>query len=104
VNIMAPAQSKDNFEARAQGREAFWLGRPVWTNPLTGSDARAWTDGWKRALGDLSARRGLVLSASAAEKAEWQAMLALYRPADVTPPPTRRPRSSQQPKAISPRL
>ena len=102
MNIMPHMESANNLEARALGREAFWLGRPVWTNPLTGNDARAWTDGWKRALADLSARRGLVLSASAAETAEWQAMLALYRPADVTPPAPRRARSSQT-KAISPR-
>jgi hypothetical protein len=98
---MPRTESSNHFEARALGREAFWLGRPVWTNPLTGNDARAWTDGWKRALADLSARRGVVLSASAAESAEWQAMLALYRPVDVTPP-ERRPRSAQS-KAISPR-
>jgi hypothetical protein len=101
VNNMPPLESSNNLEARALGREAFWLGRPVWTNPLTGHDARAWTDGWKRALADLSARRGVVLSASAAETAEWQAMLALYRPVDVTPPQRRaQPRQS---KPISPR-
>ena len=42
------------------------------------------------ALADLSRRRGLILSASAAETAEWQAMLVLYRPADVMPAPRRR--------------
>jgi hypothetical protein len=101
VKIIPPTEPANNLEARALGREAFWLGRPIWTNPMTGNDARAWTDGWKRALADLSARRGVVLSASAAESAEWQAMLALYRPPDVTPP-QRRARPAQS-KAISPR-
>ena len=100
MNIMAPKESANNLEARAQGRDAFWSTDGL-TNPLTGSDARAWTDGWKRALADLSDRRGLVLSASAAETAEWQALLALYRPADVTPPPRRRRRLPPT-KATSP--
>ena len=81
----------DDLEARAQGRNAFWRGRPIWTNPLTGDAARDWTTGWKQALGELSSRRGgRMLSASATEKAEWHALLALYRPDDVEPIPSDR--------------
>ncbi len=83
--------SNDDLEARAQGRNAFWRGRPIWTNPLTNEAAREWTEGWKQALGDLSSRRGgRMLSASATEKAEWHALLALYRPDDVQPIPSDR--------------
>lgn len=75
-----------DLEPHAQGRKAFWDGRAIWTNPLTGGDARAWTAGWKQALGELSMRRGgRVLAASAAETAAWHALLALYRPEDVSP-------------------
>ncbi len=76
--------SNDDLEASAQGRIAFWRGRPVWTNPLTGKAAREWTAGWKQALGELSSRRGgRMLSASATDNAEWHTVLALYRPDDV---------------------
>jgi hypothetical protein len=79
------------LEPFAQGRKAFWDGRAIWTNPLTGIDARAWTAGWKQALGELSVRRGgRVLGASAAETAAWHALLALYRPEDVAPRARRR--------------
>ena len=81
--------SNSDLEARAQGRNAFWRGRPIWTNPLTGEAAREWTAGWKQALGELSRRRGgRMLSASATEKAEWHALLTLYRPDDVEPIPS----------------
>ena len=83
--------SNDDLEASAQGRNAFWRGRPIWTNPLTGGAAREWTAGWKQALGELSSLRGgRMLSASATEKAEWHALLALYRPDDVRPSPSDR--------------
>jgi hypothetical protein len=79
------------LEPQAQGRKAFWDGRAIWTNPLTGGDARAWTAGWKQALGELSMRRGgRVLSATAAETAAWHTLLALYRPEDVSPRARRR--------------
>ena len=80
--------SNDHLEACAQGRNAFWRGRAIWTNPLTLDAAREWTSGWKQALGELSGLRGgRMLSASATEKAEWHAVLALYRPDDVQPIP-----------------
>jgi hypothetical protein len=90
VNIITRLASINDHEARADGRDAFWHGRPIWTNPLTGDAARAWTDGWKRALANLSHRLERVVPATAAEQADWQSLLALYRPADVTPRPRRR--------------
>ena len=89
--------SNDDLEVGAQGREAFWRGRPVWTNPLTGAAAREWTAGWKRALGELSIRRGgRTLSVSATENAEWHALLGLYRPDDVQLMPSER-RTARKP-------
>jgi len=91
IDMQADDYSNDDLEARALGRNAFWRGRPIWTNPLTGAAAREWTAGWKQALGELSSRRGgRMLSASATEKAEWHALLALYRPDDVDPIPSAR--------------
>lgn len=81
------------LEAHAQGRMAFWNGRAIWTNPLTGGSARDWAAGWKQALGELSLRfNGRVLSA--AESNEWDTVLALYCPDDV--PPTREPRRKRR--------
>lgn len=72
------------LEAHAQGRKAFWNGRAIWTNPLTGGSAREWAAGWKQALGELAHRfRGRILSA--AESNEWGTVLALYCPDDVSP-------------------
>ena len=82
------------LDAHAQGRRAFWNGRPIWTNPLTGGSAREWVAGWKQALGELSHRfKGRILSA--AESDEWDTVLALYCPDDVSPTPdNRKPRRS----------
>ena len=81
--------SHRELEAQTQGRKAFWNGRAIWTNPLTGGSARDWTAGWKQALGDLAARfNGRILSA--AESTEWNTVLALYCPDDVDPTPRRR--------------
>jgi hypothetical protein len=97
ATIAVLMEDATHWEARARGRESFWHGRPLWTNPLTGRDAREWTRGWQDGLADLSRRRGLILSASAAETAEWHALLVLYRPADVMPTPRRR-------RAIGPKV
>jgi hypothetical protein len=60
------------LDAHAQGGKAFWNGRPIWTNPLTGGSAREWAAGWKQALGELSRRvSGRILAA--AESTEWDA-------------------------------
>jgi hypothetical protein len=73
------------LEAHAQGRKAFWDGRAIWTNPLTGGSAREWAAGWKQALGELSHRfNGRILSA---ESREWDTVLALCSPDDVSPAP-----------------
>lgn len=86
-----PGDASDYLEARARGREAFWHGRPIWTNPFTGERARDWTAGWKQALVELSIRRGgRVLTASTTESAAWQTLLALYRPPDVAAAPRQR--------------
>ena len=91
IEMQSGDYSNDDLEARAQGRIAFWRGRAIWTNPLTGEAAREWTSGWKQALGELSSRRGgRMLSASATGKAEWHALLALYRPDDVQSIPINR--------------
>ncbi len=44
----------DVLEPSAAGREAFWTGRPIWANPLTGADARGWREGWNRGLAEFS--------------------------------------------------
>ena len=76
--------SHRELDAHAQGRKAFWNGRAIWTNPLTGGSAREWAGGWKEALGELSHRfKGRILSA--AESNEWDTVLALYCPDDVSP-------------------
>ena len=91
IEMLSGDYSNDDLEASAQGRIAFWRGRPIWTNPLTGEAAREWTAGWKHALGELSSRRGgRMLSASATDNAEWHTVLALYRPDDVQAIPSNR--------------
>lgn len=70
----------------AAGRDAFWMGRPIWANPLTGDPAREWTAGWKRAHDELTTRCGQdVVTASAANRAAWRTLLRAYRPNDVLP-------------------
>lgn len=101
---MAIARHSDReLEAHAQGRKAFWNGRAIWTNPLTGGSAREWAVGWKQALGELSHRfKGRILSA--AESNEWDMVLALYCPDDVSPTPDARPSKRRSNKPAAARL
>jgi hypothetical protein len=46
----------DALEPSALGRYAFWQGRPIEANPLSGRAAREWTAGWKGAFADLATR------------------------------------------------
>jgi hypothetical protein len=71
-------------EPQAAGRDAFWLGRPIWTNPLTGGPAREWTAGWKRGVAELEALRG-GLALPTSDKVR-QRLLDRYRPEDVATP------------------
>jgi hypothetical protein len=81
-------------EPEAAGRDAFWLDRPIWTNPLTGGPAREWTAGWKRGAAELEARRGgLALPTSASAR---QRLLNRYRPEDVATPVRQERRSSPE--------
>jgi hypothetical protein len=94
------------LEAHAQGRKAFWEGRAIWTNPLTGGSAREWAAGWKQALGELSQRfNGRILSA--ADSSEWDTVLALCCPDDMSRTPDRqgkrhsnKPATNRQAKSL----
>ena len=87
------------LEPYAAGREAFWHGRPIWANPLTGNAAREWTDGWKKGFGELVARTGEIALPSSA--AEMRVRLAAHRPDDI--PPEQRERKPTQNKVKPPK-
>jgi hypothetical protein len=44
-----------DLEPSARGRFAFWQGRTIADNPLTGAPAREWLAGWRRGLAELAA-------------------------------------------------
>jgi len=80
------------LEPSAAGREAFWTGRPIWANPLTGADAREWQKGWNHGLAEFSTCTGHpALPTKALERRH---LLTKHRPGDVTlpwrPQPVRR--------------
>jgi hypothetical protein len=64
----------------AAGVEAFWDGRPIWANPLTGEPARQWAAGWKTALRDLTARCGDIDPSISEDSMKWLALLRANRP------------------------
>lgn len=75
INVLEPA---------AAGREAFWTGRPIWANPLTGADARDWREGWNQGLGEFSASTGQT--ALPARALQRRHLLTKYRPEDIAEP------------------
>ena len=77
------------LEPSASGREAFWTGRPIWANPLTGADARGWREGWIRGLAEFSACTGY--SALPARALERRHLLLKHRPDDVALPLRQQP-------------
>ena len=72
------------LEPSAAGREAFWTGRPIWANPLTGADARGWREGWNQGLAEFAASTGQ--SALPAKALQRRNLLMKYRPEDVAMP------------------
>ena len=78
------------LEPSAAGREAFWTGRPIWANPLTGADAREWRKGWTRGLAEFSACTGHPALPTRALGRRH--LLTKHRPGDVALPfpPVRR--------------
>ena len=72
------------LEPSAAGREAFWTGRPIWANPLTGADARAWREGWNQGLAEFAASTGQ--SALPTKALHRRTLLMKYRPEDVAVP------------------
>jgi hypothetical protein len=74
-------------EPTSAGREAFWEGRPVWANPLTGVAARAWKAGWTQGQTELSTRAGESALTTSAD--EFRKLLRQHRPADIDIVPAR---------------
>ena len=72
------------LEPSAAGREAFWTGRPIWANPLTGADAREWREGWNQGLAEFTASTGQ--SALPTKALLRRNLLMKYRPDDVAVP------------------
>jgi hypothetical protein len=72
------------LEPSAAGREAFWTGRPVWANPLTGTDAQEWRRGWNQGLAEFAASTGQA--ALPAKALQRQHLLMKYRPEDLAVP------------------
>ena len=64
---------------QALGRDAFWLGRPIWANPLTGESAREWAAGWHAGLVDLRRRCGEETLPDADGSPAWQALVRAHR-------------------------
>ena len=77
------------LEPSAAGREAFWTGRPIWANPLTGADARAWKEGWNQGLAEFAASTGH--EALPARALERRHLLMKYRPQDIELPLRQQP-------------
>lgn len=77
------------LEPSAAGREAFWTGRPIWANPLTGADAREWREGWNQALAEFGACTGH--SALPTRPLERRHLLMKHRPEDIALPLRQQP-------------
>ena len=63
----------------ATGRDAFWLGRPIWANPLTGEPARNWAAGWRAGLEELRKQCGQGELPTPDGSAAWQALIRAHR-------------------------
>ena len=74
----------DAQEPAAAGREAFWIGRPVWANPFIGVAARAWKTGWIDGQAELAMLAGEA--AFTESEAEQERLLELHRPQDINAP------------------
>jgi len=82
--VPANEWTDDIREPRAAGREAFWAGRSICSNPLIGHAAREWKEGWNVGLAEfvaLSDRSALPPSAL-----ERRRLLNKYRPDDILLP------------------
>ena len=65
---------------QALGRDAFWLGRAIWANPLTGESAREWAAGWHAGLADLQRRCAAEALPDADGSPAWLALVRAHRP------------------------
>ena len=64
---------------QARGRDAFWLGRPIWANPLTGDPARQWSAGWHEGFSELQRQCGESNLPDADGSPAWQALVRAHR-------------------------
>ena len=63
----------------ATGRDAFWSGRPIWANPLTGEPARAWAEGWHAGLEDLLTQCDQVELPAPDGSSAWRAFVRAHK-------------------------